>query len=335
MITRKIRNFDLRQIAESGQCFRMDPVEGSGGRAYTVVSGAHFLKVSQSGPADPDGCSVTFSCPESEFPFWENYFDLQTDYGAITALVSQEDDYLTRAAAFGSGIRILRQDIWEMIITFIISQQKTIPNIKALVESLCERYGTRLAKTAASEPEPDVDVEPGSVGEPKSAAGSKHMVRPGSAAAPGSGEFFFTFPTPAQLSRASLQDLLDLKLGYRAKYIKRVCEDVCSGALDPALLARMDYPAAMEYLQRFFGIGEKVANCVCLFGLHHIDAFPVDTWIRKILLREYAPKSASCAGLPQSKLCDALVKENFSRYVGCAGVMQQYIFYYERKRGSD
>lgn len=121
-----------------------------------------------------------------------------------------------------------------------------------------------------------------------------------------------------------------MKLGYRAKYIKRLCEDACSGALDLAQLSRLGYQEAMDYLQGFYGIGEKVANCICLFGLHHIDAFPVDTWIRKILLREYAPKSRRAKSVPQARLCQELVQENFSCYKGFAGVMQQYIFYYER-----
>ena len=88
----------------------------------------------------------------------------------------------------------------------------------------------------------------------------------------------------------------------------------------------------MNYLTGFYGIGEKVANCICLFGLHHIDAFPVDTWIKKILDREYAPKSHIPAGLPKARYYDFLIKEHFSRYQGFSGVLQQYIFYYERNR---
>lgn len=293
MVSRKILNFDLRQIADSGQCFRMALLE-SEGSLCTVISGALFLVLSQ------DGAQVSFSCPEGDFPYWERYFDLGADYGAYISSISDTDSYLKRAAAFGSGIRILRQDPWEMIITFIISQQKTIPAIRSLVEALCTNYGTRM----------EIQTEiPLPAGHPN---------------------FYYTFPTPEQLSRASLEDLLALKLGYRAKYIKKVCEDACSGALDLPRLEAMDYPSAMEYLQGFYGIGEKVANCVCLFGLHHIDAFPVDTWIRKVLLKEYASKSRLPAATPKSRLCDALVEEHFSRYRGFAGVMQQYIFFYER-----
>lgn len=305
MIQKKLPCFNLKQIAGSGQCFRMIPH----GTAYSVISGDRFLLVSQ------DADMISFSCTEEEFPFWESYFDLQTDYQAFINAIHPDDAYLKKAAAYGSGIRILRQDPWEMIITFIISQQKTIPSIRALVEALSTRYGAKHA--IPSDLTETFFLHTGRKSETSSGSIPEIM-------------HYHTFPTPEQLSFATLEDLLSLKLGYRAKYIKRICEDACSGALDLSLLSSMDYRSAMEYLVKFYGIGEKVANCICLFGLHHIDAFPVDTWIRKILLREYAPKSSQIENIPQTKLCDYLIHENFSRYQGYAGIMQQYIFYYER-----
>lgn len=288
MIEKEIPCFQLNQIADSGQCFRMVPCPESD-LCYTLISNSHFLKVSQS------GSTVRFFCPDEEYLFWENYFDLDTDYQTILSSIDDNDPYLKHAGEFGQGIRILRQDPWEMIITFVISQQKTIPAIRQLVEALSHQYGTRLQT-----PEMPYARE------------------------------FFAFPTPEQLSCASLEDLRALKLGYRAKYIRRICEDVCEGRLDLTLLSTLSYEDSMEYLTGFYGIGEKVANCICLFGLHHIDAFPVDTWIKKILEKEYAPKSLLPEGLPRARYYDFLVKEHFSRYHGFAGVMQQYIFYYER-----
>ena len=288
MITKALKNFNLRQIADSGQCFRMVPCDPNRSQtAYRVISGRHFLIVEQTGD------EVTFHCPNDEFAFWEHYFDLKTDYDTYIRAIDPMDDYLSRAAAFGSGIRILNQDLWEMIITFIISQQKTIPAIRALVEALSEKYGTRYKI-------------------PPTVSG-----------------YYYAFPSPEELNRASLDDLLALKLGYRAKYIKRTCEDVCSGKLDLDRLRGMDYADSMEALLSCYGIGVKVANCICLFGLHHIGAFPVDTWIKKILLREYAPKSHCTGHVPETRLCEALIEENFSKYPGFAGV-QQYIFFYER-----
>ena len=106
-----------------------------------------------------------------------------------------------------------------------------------------------------------------------------------------------------------------------------------SGALDLAMLDTMDYDTALLYLTGFYGIGKKVANCVCLFGLHHIGAFPVDTWIEKILMAQYYDKR-KYRRTPKTCLCDTIVKDVFGQYGGCAGVMQQYIFYYERLRNS-
>ena len=290
MITKALKNFNLRQIADSGQCFRMVPCDPNRSQtAYRVISGRHFLIVEQTGD------EVTFHCPNDEFAFWEHYFDLKTDYDTYIRAIDPMDDYLSRAAAFGSGIRILNQDLWEMIITFIISQQKTIPAIRTLVEALSEKYGTRNKI-------------------PPTVSG-----------------YYYAFPSPEELNRASLDDLLALKLGYRAKYIKRTCEDVCSGKLDLDRLMKLNYADSMEVLLSCYGIGVKVANCICLFGLHHIGAFPVDTWIKKILLREYAPKSHCTGHVPETRLCEALIEENFSKYPGFAGVLQQYIFFYERE----
>lgn len=290
MITKALKNFNIRQIADSGQCFRMVPCDPNRSQtAYRVISGRHFLIIEQHGD------EVTFHCPNDEFAFWEHYFDLETDYDAYIRAIDPMDDYLSKAAAFGNGIRILNQDLWEMIITFIISQQKTIPAIRALVEALSEKYGTRYK------------ILPTVSG------------------------YYYAFPSPEELNRASLDDLLALKLGYRAKYIKRTCEDVCSGKLDLDRLMKLNYTDSMEVLLSCYGIGVKVANCICLFGLHHIGAFPVDTWIKKILLREYAPKSHCTGHVPETRLCEALIAENFSKYPGFAGVLQQYIFFYERE----
>lgn len=285
MITIEINHFDLRQIAGSGQCFRMNCLEPG---LYSAVSRGRYLEISQ------EGQQFHFHCPDEDYPFWHHYFDLNTDYGAFLSSVKKRDHYLQNAANAGSGIRILNQDAWEMIITFIISQQRTIPKIREAVENLSRLYGEE-----------------------------KHCTFPG-----GKTVVYFSFPTPTQLKKASLEDLQSLKLGYRARYIHRICLDADNGTLDLNRLSAMGYRDAMEYLSGFYGIGTKVANCICLFGLHHIEAFPVDTWIQQILTNHYYRKKYDA--LPKSRLYETMVQENFGKYKGYAGVMQQYIFYYER-----
>lgn len=280
--TYHISCFDLEQIARSGQCFRMTlQTDGS----YRVISRGRILTVRQ------EGTSLFLLCPEEELSFWVSYFDLERDYQAILDSVDPEDEYLKAAARTGKGIRILRQDPWEMIITFVISQQKTIPKIRELVEELCRGYGTPLETP-------------------------EHSV-------------LYAFPSPAQLSAASLEDLLALKLGYRAKYIHQLCRDALEGKLEPEKLHSMTYDEAMAYLTGFYGIGKKVANCICLFGLHHIDAFPVDTWIEKILTDHYFDEK-KYRHTPKTHLYEQIIKDHFGRYDGFSGVIQQYIFYYER-----
>lgn len=298
MFSYTIPCFDLGQIALSGQCFRMNRLPSGG---YSVISGQHYLEIFQDSAdivqntaqnTTPNMAQVFFDCPKEDLPFWKHYFDLETDYSKYLAAIDPNDSYLLAAGAAGRGIRILYQDLWEMVLTFILSQQKTIPKIKEAVELLCERYGTRL--TAEN------------------------------------GTSFYTFPTAKQLTTATVEDLLELKLGYRAKYIERAARDVRTGNLDLKCLSGMPYEDALPYLMQFYGIGEKVANCVCLFGLHQIDAFPIDTWIQRILLREYyRPEYDS---LPKSHLYHQMIQDSFGKYQGYAGVMQQYIFFYERMK---
>ena len=170
-------------------------------------------------------------------------------------------------------MRILRQDVWETVICFIISQQNNIPRITKCVENLCALFG-----------EPKVNAH---------------------------GETYYAFPTAERLAQCTPDDLAPVKLGYRAKYICATARQIATGAVELDRIRRMKYADAKAELLRLTGVGVKVAECICLFGLHHIDAFPVDTHIRQMLDTHY-PK-----GFP------------LSRYKGFAGVMQQYAFYYE------
>lgn len=305
-ILKQIPCMDLRQIADSGQCFRMTELSDAPGR-FSVISRGRYLEIEQLEQRQKrteeifsESKTFAFYCEEEELPFWEEYFDLAQDYGACISSVRKRDSYLQRAAQAGSGIRILNQDPWEMILTFVISQQKTIPKIREAVEALSRQFGTEHAAV----------IPRGSQEE--------HVT-------------WYSFPIPCQLAEASEETLRSLKLGYRAKYIARLCQDAAEGRLNLDALKTMSYEEAMIYLKGFYGIGEKVANCICLFGLHHIEAFPVDTWIEQILMQEYyRKKKKKYDALPKSRLYSEIIHDYFGMYQGYAGVMQQYIFYYER-----
>lgn len=268
MVRKTIPNFDLSQIWQSGQCFRMRQVEGSQPTQFEVIARNRYLKIEQAG----DTC--TFFCSEEEFEtFWKSYFDLDNDYSLYIEAINPRDTYLNSAAAYGSGIRILRQDLWEMIVSFLISQQNNIVRIRRCIQNICEKYGEKMTT-------PD-------------------------------GHTYFAFPTPEALAGLEDDDLKLCNLGYRSKYVVRAAKSVVSCEIDLEAIYEMNYKKAREELLRFFGIGEKVADCICLFALHHLQAFPVDTHISQAMTAHYK------RGFPNR------------RYRGFQGVMQQYIFYYE------
>ena len=273
MITIEINHFDLRQIAGSGQCFRMVPCDPNRSQtAYRVISSGHFLIVEQHGE------EVTFHCPDDEFTYWEYYFDIGTDYDAYIRAIDPADEYLAKAASFGSGIRILNQDLWEMIITFLISQQNHITRIRGCIERLCACYGDKKV--------------------------SREGVK------------YYSFPGPEALALATEAELRELGMGYRARYLVETARSIAEGEVSLEKIFQMRYYSrAKKELMRLSGVGEKVADCICLFALHHMDAFPVDTHIRQVLEIHYK------RGFPNR------------RYHGMRGIMQQYIFYYELMKG--
>lgn len=277
-------NFSIGQICESGQCFRLQRLEGVNEKQkgkneegfaserYALTAFGHYLEIEQKGN------QLFFDCTPEEFEdVWQEYFDLEEDYGKIIDMIDPGDSYLLYAAAYGSGIRILRQDLWEMIISFIVSQQNNIRRIRKCIETLCQRYGEE----------------------------KRHR----------DGRSYYLFPTPQALAKASLEELYACNLGYRSRYIHQTALSVAFGEVDLEAIKRMDYKEAMEELCRLTGVGEKVANCICLFALHKTEAFPVDTHIQKVLREHYAE------GFP------------FERYAGYAGTLQQYIFYFDLKKG--
>lgn len=252
MYTTQIDHMNLHQIANSGQCFRWQQINDN---TYKIPAFGKELTISQ------DGNTFILSCDENEWnSLWKNYFDVDTDtnYNEVENIImDSNDDFLKAAYQFGSGIRILRQDLWEMIISFIISQNNNIPRIKRSIQKLCDENNGK-------------------------------------------------FPEWYDLIN---MDLADKGLGYRDEYIRNACYARATTFTDDDL--EFGYANAKAQLMKIKGIGEKVANCILLFSLHYLDAFPVDTHIRKLLDREYNGEIPEWAE---------------SKY---AGLFQQYLFYYE------
>ena len=268
------KNFNIKQIADSGQCFRMNRIEEQNiQERYSLVAYGRYLELTQL-----DAEIVELSCSEDEYQqVWREYFDLDYDYGRIVKeLAEGEDIFLKAAAAYGEGIRILKQEPFEAAISFIISQNKNIPAIKSCIEALCERYGEKRISRECG------------------------------------GKAYVTFPTPDVLASADREDLRVLKTGYRDEYIIRAAQAVVNDDIDFSKLMQCDFEEAVKCLKRMHGIGDKVANCIALYGLHHIEGFPVDVWIKRVLKEIYQ---------------NQFDKEKYSGY---AGIIQQYMFYYMR-----
>lgn len=250
----KNSHLDLEQIDQSGQCFRWSREPGG---SYCIPAYGRVLRARQ---LSPD--TVAFDCTDADWQnIWAEYFDMETDYTAIAESIDTTDIYLRAAAASGYGIRILRQPLWETIVSFIVSQNNNIPRIRLTMARLCGE---------------NADC-----------------------------------PAPQRIAGMSEAALRKIGLGYRADYLLRAAAVFSDGA-ELERLAGMPYAEAREYLTSLRGIGPKVADCICLFGLHHTEAFPVDTWVRRI-------EAAHYAGHFPTQL-----------YPGVQGIAQQWMFAYER-----
>lgn len=254
-------DLDLKAIAESGQCFRWTPLEDG---AFQVIAFGKVRRFS----FDEKKKILTVDCGKKEWDdLWYSYLDLDEDYGAVRKAILPEDPFLQEAAEEGEGIRILRQDIWEMVVTFIISQRKSIPAIRTAVEALSAKAGRPLR---------------GKDG----AAG-------------------YAFPSISSLRRLTMDELLACGLGYRARYIYNLCRLVTMKELEA--WRDLPDEELLEALMALPGVGYKVAYCIMLFGYHRTDAFPRDVWILRMLHEWYpegypAERYAPWNGLMQQYL---------------------------------
>lgn len=259
-------DFDLRKIALSGQCFRVKRFEDG---TYRFVTGDSAVYIKDIG----DGLFSVSCCMEEWNLVWRKYFDFDRCYSDIFGREYKKHPFVDEAMEYGRGLRILRQDPWEMLVTFIISQRKSIPAIATAVETISAQYG--------------------------------HCI-------PTELEMLKSFPTPQELGAISKEDLEKCKLGYRASYVHDAIQEVLSGAVDLQSLYEEEDDYILESLQKVYGVGKKVANCVSLFAYGRTSCVPVDVWIARAIEEE-------CGG-----------ESPFHLFGENAGIIQQYIFYYEK-----
>lgn len=261
MVFEHITDLDLKETLDCGQCFRWRELED--GSFTGVVRGKVASARVEGDRLILDGVN------EDDRAMWRDYFDLDLDYSAIKRKLSAIHPVLADAAAYAPGIRILRQEPFEALISFIISQNNNIKRITGIVQRLCENFGEKIS-------------------------GDR-----------------YAFPTAERLAALTPDDLSPIRAGFRHRYIIDAAQKVADGTIDLEAIRQLPYNEAREALTQITGVGIKVADCVLLYGLHRLDGFPMDVWMKR----------AMAALFPDTEI------SAFGEY---AGIAQQYIFHYAR-----
>ena len=277
VIVEGVKDFKLSQILECGQCFHFDRLEDE---VYEVIAFGRAVKMEQV----DDNLRIYGSSAEDYDKIWRPYLDMDNDYGLIKDSVVRADAALKAAVDEKDGIRILNQDFFETLISFIISQNKNIPQIKQCVKNISHRFGDEVIGY--------------------------------------NGETFYIFPDVQRLHEVTEDELRECKVGFRAPYIKNAAEAVYSGTVTKDKLDGLDIENARELLMTIKGVGEKVANCVLLFGLGRREAFPVDVWMKRIMEQMYFDGRDT-----KKPEIEAFAVKKFGDLGGYA---QQYLFDYAR-----
>lgn len=243
MLRLTIEDFSPAAIAESGQCFRMRPVHTEE-QCWELMAGRRYLRIWQLGDQE-----FQFSCSEEEWAdFFRHYFDLDVDYSAYRAYCLEEDEFLKRCMSYGQGIRILHQDPYEALISFLISQRKSVPAIRTIVERMSEIAGEPIENAYGS---------------------------------------FHAFPSAEALAACSIDELRPTGAGYRIGYILDAARQCASGELDLDGIGTLPDEELISVLMKLRGCGIKVASCTALFGFHRLGICPQDVWMNRVLHEKY------------------------------------------------
>lgn len=245
IVIKNIEDFELKHTFDCGQCFRWSEYKDG---SYIGVAGKRAVRIyKKENDIFIEGAKI-----DDAF-FWINYLDLERDYKAIKNELSK-DRVMCEAINYGYGIRILNQEMFETIISFIISANNRIPMIKRAIENICKTFGDKI----------EFD-----------------------------GSIYYSFPTTIQLSKANVEDLERCGCGFRAEYIVDTTKEILGGGADLSYIRRMETDDAQRELMKLKGIGPKVADCILLFSMQKYDAFPVDIWVKRVMQYFYLAPDVS------------------------------------------
>ena len=280
-ILKNIESFEPKHIFECGQCFRWNLEEDG---SYTGVVGENVINVKK----DSNDIIIKGVFQDDSKKVCAKYFDLDTNYENIKDKLSKIDDNMKISIEYGEGIRVLHQDVWEALISFIISANNNIPRIKGIIERISKQYGKEIKWN---------------------------------------NETYYTFPTVEELSKASVQDLRALGLGFRDKRVYDTTKMILNKEID---LEKIENSDDIEYIKQELlklpGVGGKVADCIMLFALNKFEVFPIDVWVRRVMNELYI-KNEDEKKIKKEQITQ-LAKE---KYKDLAGIAQQYLFYWKRE----
>lgn len=271
-IIKDIKSFELKDIFDCGQCFRWN--EQNDG-SYTGVFGENVLNVRKINN------EIIFEgiCKEDIKTTVETYFDLNRNYEEFKDKLSKIDDNMKKSIEYGKGIRILNQDLWETIISFIISANNNIPRIKGIIERLSKKYGNEI----------EYD-----------------------------GNKYYTFPTPKQLENVTIQEYRELGLGFRDVRLYETTHIILDKKVDlEEMQKNPNTMQVREQLLSLSGVGPKVADCILLFStLKRFEAFPIDVWVRRVMNDLYIHNQDETK--VNQKEIEKIAKEKFGDLAGLA-----------------
>jgi N-glycosylase/DNA lyase len=285
-----VRDYDLAATLDSGQVFRWQRVENS----WRGVVGQHCVQLTQT----PDGIRATTAAPVADWNFLREFLQTEVDLSAVLKTFPA-DEPMRRAVARCRGLRLLRQEPWECLASFILSSTKQIVQIRQIVALLCERFG---------EPVGDGGLRPSPMANRIDSAVADRR--------------YNSFPSPQKIAAANEAELRDCKMGFRAPNLLNAARQIADGKFDLKRIRPLDYAAARAELMTLRGVGGKIADCVLLFAYGFDSAFPVDVWIERALQELYFPLRRA-----SEKRLKKFANTHFGPHAGYA---QQYLFHYRR-----